>query len=173
MKIDHQCPKCGAPAGHQCIGKRGQERAAVHMERVKRRPWGNPHYAHADISAAEQEQQAVIALNTLSRALADTVGPIWQWGDGNGGYVIATISAELAVHRRPVSTNRATYSKARIGSAMRTAVYERDAYRCVRCDTHVDLSCDHIIPESKGGRTSFDNLQTMCRACNSRKGTQE
>jgi hypothetical protein len=31
------------------------------------------------------------------------------------------------------------------------------------------LVVDHIQPESRGGRTVADNLQTLCRACNSRK----
>ena len=60
--------------------------------------------------------------------------------------------------------------KAKIGAALRTEVYERDAYRCVTCGTHRALSLDHIIPESKGGPSTAENLQTMCRPCNSRKG---
>jgi len=65
-----------------------------------------------------------------------------------------------------------TPPKARIPALLRTAVYERDAYRCVTCGTWNDLSIDHVIPESKGGPTTLDNLQTMCRSHNSRKGTR-
>lgn len=60
--------------------------------------------------------------------------------------------------------------KVKIPRSMAKAVFERDAYRCVTCGSHIDLTCDHVIPESKGGPATLDNLQTMCRSCNCRKG---
>jgi len=33
-----------------------------------------------------------------------------------------------------------------------------------------DLECDHILPLAKGGSTSMENLQTLCRSCNRKKG---
>ncbi|RZG86795.1 hypothetical protein EXE10_06190 [Acinetobacter sp. WCHAc060033] len=60
--------------------------------------------------------------------------------------------------------------KQKISKILRTKVYERDLYRCVTCGTHLNLTCDHIIPESKGGATTIENLQTMCKSCNSTKG---
>ena len=59
-----------------------------------------------------------------------------------------------------------------IGAALRTAVFERDEYRCKRCSTHLNLTADHIVPESQGGPTTLDNLQTLCRSCNSSKGAR-
>jgi 5-methylcytosine-specific restriction endonuclease McrA len=41
---------------------------------------------------------------------------------------------------------------------------------CYNCGTKEDLSIDHIIPLSRGGRHSIGNLQTLCRPCNSSKG---
>jgi hypothetical protein len=64
------------------------------------------------------------------------------------------------------------YVKAPIPRKLSKAVFERDAYRCVTCSSHMDLTCDHVLPESKGGPTSLENLQTMCRPCNSRKGAR-
>lgn len=63
-------------------------------------------------------------------------------------------------------------AKQRIGAALRTRVFERDRYRCVTCATHLDLTADHIVPESLGGPTEFENLQTLCRSCNARKGAR-
>jgi len=40
---------------------------------------------------------------------------------------------------------------------------------CVNCGTHENISLDHIIPISRGGRHSVGNLQAMCRSCNSSK----
>ncbi len=60
--------------------------------------------------------------------------------------------------------------KAKIGKRLRTAVFERDAYRCRHCGAHTDLHLDHVVPESKGGPSTIDNLQTLCGPCNRRKG---
>ncbi|MED5607813.1 HNH endonuclease [Pseudomonas sp. JH-2] len=62
--------------------------------------------------------------------------------------------------------------KAVISLALRTQVFERDRYRCLRCGTHLALRADHVIPESEGGVTSLENLQTLCAPCNSWKGVK-
>lgn len=63
--------------------------------------------------------------------------------------------------------------KEKIGQALRTEVFERDLYRCLRCGDHKDLRADHVIPESKGGAATLENLQTLCAPCNSWKGVKE
>lgn len=55
---------------------------------------------------------------------------------------------------------------------VRREVYARDGHRCVTCGSNEALSLDHIHPWSKGGADSADNLQTLCRPCNSRKGAR-
>lgn len=52
----------------------------------------------------------------------------------------------------------------------RSAVFERDGHRCLKCGTEEDLSIDHVVPLSKGGDNDVDNLQTLCKTCNSSKG---
>jgi len=49
-------------------------------------------------------------------------------------------------------------------------VFLRDGFRCVYCGTHEDLTFDHVIPRSKGGRTSWTNIATACSPCNLKKG---
>ena len=63
-------------------------------------------------------------------------------------------------------------TKAVIPSELRMAVFRRDGFKCVACDSIENLTADHVYPESKGGPTTFDNLQTLCRSCNSRKGNR-
>ncbi len=53
---------------------------------------------------------------------------------------------------------------------LRRRVYERDGRRCKQCGGVDDLTLDHIVPVSRFGMTSEDNLQTLCRRCNSAKG---
>ena len=63
--------------------------------------------------------------------------------------------------------------KERIPKHLRKRVIERDGYFCVYCDDDLrnsEIHLDHVIPESKGGKTSFDNLQVTCRKCNTEKG---
>lgn len=56
--------------------------------------------------------------------------------------------------------------------AVRFFVFKRDGYRCVQCGTTEDLTIDHIYPRIRGGGHTEDNLQTLCRSCNSRKGAR-
>lgn len=40
---------------------------------------------------------------------------------------------------------------------------------CVHCYSTIDLTTDHIIPLAQGGTSTEDNIQVLCRSCNSRK----
>lgn len=60
-----------------------------------------------------------------------------------------------------------------IPEKMRNEIFERDGYRCVKCGSTDNLELDHILPFSKGGRTEKTNLQTLCKICNSSKGSKE
>lgn len=64
--------------------------------------------------------------------------------------------------------------RGRVSNKMRRKIYERDNYRCRCCgrsQNEVDLEIDHIVPIAKGGKSTLDNLQTLCAECNKRKGT--
>lgn len=58
---------------------------------------------------------------------------------------------------------------------LRFQVLMRDGFRCQYCgrspknDENVVLEVDHVMPKSKGGGDSFDNLVTACRECNQGK----
>lgn len=61
--------------------------------------------------------------------------------------------------------------RGKVSNAMRFAVYARDGYRCKKCGRrHGRLEVDHIYPIAKGGKSTFDNLQTLCHRCNVKKG---
>lgn len=50
----------------------------------------------------------------------------------------------------------------------RRAVFARDGYRCQYCGAAAE-SIDHVVPRSKGGTHTWDNVVAACRACNARK----
>lgn len=52
------------------------------------------------------------------------------------------------------------------------AVYRRYGARCVYCGSTENLQLDHIIPFSKGGATSLENLQLLCQKCNLEKSNK-
>jgi 5-methylcytosine-specific restriction endonuclease McrA len=57
----------------------------------------------------------------------------------------------------------------------RKNVLLRDGYTCQYCGRRFpssELTVDHVIPRSKGGRTSWDNVVAGCRRCNVRKGNR-
>jgi len=62
--------------------------------------------------------------------------------------------------------------------SLRFDVMKRDDFKCRACgaspatDPKVILHVDHIIPRSKGGKTTLENLQTLCKDCNLGKGTK-
>jgi hypothetical protein len=81
------------------------------------------------------------------------------------------LDPELAdAERKQLAKERNPYKKVVIPQWLRTEVFERDGYACKHCGVRKHLRADHILPESKGGPTTLDNLQTLCRSCNSRKG---
>lgn len=59
-----------------------------------------------------------------------------------------------------------------ISDKLRYQILKRDNFRCCACgaspakDPSVELHIDHIVPYSKGGETTIDNLQTLCSKCN-------
>lgn len=54
----------------------------------------------------------------------------------------------------------------------RARILERDNYTCQQCDSKEHLCVDHVIPVSRGGDSSDDNLQILCLPCNTKKSNK-
>jgi 5-methylcytosine-specific restriction endonuclease McrA len=55
----------------------------------------------------------------------------------------------------------------------RRNVFARDEYRCQYCGLRPggrDLTLDHVVPRSRGGRHCWTNVVACCKPCNGRKG---
>jgi 5-methylcytosine-specific restriction endonuclease McrA len=57
----------------------------------------------------------------------------------------------------------------RVAALSRRAVFHRDHSRCQYCSGAAE-SIDHVIPRSRGGTHTWDNVVAACRRCNSTKG---
>ena len=65
--------------------------------------------------------------------------------------------------------------QARRPAFTRFNVFLRDRFSCQYCGGRLptpDLTFDHVIPRSRGGRTSWENVVTACGGCNLRKGNR-
>ncbi|MEK9725150.1 MAG: HNH endonuclease [Rhodospirillaceae bacterium] len=72
---------------------------------------------------------------------------------------VIALKEYVPLHRRPAFT--------------RFNVFLRDGFACQYCGhghRAEDLTFDHVIPRSRGGRTTWDNVVTACAPCNLRKG---
>ncbi len=49
-------------------------------------------------------------------------------------------------------------------------LFLRDSFACQYCGSPEELTFDHVIPKSRGGRTSWENIVTACAPCNLAKG---
>lgn len=49
-------------------------------------------------------------------------------------------------------------------------LFLRDGFRCQYCDGAHELTFDHVVPRSRGGRTNWENIVTACARCNLAKG---
>lgn len=118
----------------------------------------------------DAENHAFAEVRRLAHEIAKVAGPIAHIGGDIPFDGVLFMIGQILDPNYGQWQPQPSRKKKRVPATIRTAVYERDQYRCVTCGTWIGLSIDHIIPESRGGPTEIDNLQTLCRPCNSRKG---
>lgn len=122
-----------------------------------------------------------LVLNADYRPLSYYPLSIWCWQDAIKAVfldrvnivseydkVVRSPSFEI---RLPSVISLKTYVKpSRNPAFTRFNVFLRDRFTCQYCGTHEDLTFDHVIPRSKGGQTTWENVVAACAPCNLRKG---
>ena len=82
-------------------------------------------------------------------------------------------SATRTIHR-PVVIRLVTYVRiprdTHRRKITRRAVFARDGWACQYCGSRSNLTVDHVVPKSKGGASSWENIVASCAPCNRRKG---
>jgi 5-methylcytosine-specific restriction endonuclease McrA len=73
---------------------------------------------------------------------------------------------------RLVEYIRIPYQKLIDDKPTRNLIYKRDQFSCGYCGSKQSLTIDHIIPRSRGGEDTWENLVTSCSRCNTKKGNK-
>jgi 5-methylcytosine-specific restriction endonuclease McrA len=96
---------------------------------------------------------------------------------GNGHYIVgdplrveAILNTLTKMAKRQLLVYFPDKQSRRIPQDVITSVYQRDQGKCVQCGASQYLEYDHIIPFSKGGGSTINNVQLLCHGCNLRKG---
>ena len=86
---------------------------------------------------------------------------------------VSELHSESSTVARPVVIRLVTYVKvprdAHRRKITRRAVFARDSWTCQYCGSRSNLTVDHVIPRSKGGSSSWENIVASCAPCNRRK----
>lgn len=138
-------------------------------------------------SCRKLDRYPSLVLNADYRPLRMMPLSIWSWQNSvkavlSGKAVVVDLYPDLYVRAvsmdMPVPSVIALREYAPTGKSQaaftRRNVYLRDSYKCQYCSERFptpDLSMDHVIPRSLGGKLEWENTVTSCRKCNGRKGS--
>lgn len=87
---------------------------------------------------------------------------------------IRTVSKRIRVPEIILLTLFNGYPRMEVAFTRRN-LYRRDGFTCQYCGAQpggAELSIDHVMPRSKGGRSSWSNCVLACTGCNRRKGNR-
>ena len=99
-------------------------------------------------------------------------------GSGGGAYIVADpfytkifMDTLVRLWKRQLVIYKEQATHGAIPDHVKAAVYHRDKGTCRQCGYQGPyIEYDHIIPRSKGGPNTVDNIQILCRMCNLKKG---
>lgn len=79
----------------------------------------------------------------------------------------SSLVLQISEHIRLTTSNPERHWK--VPAVSRREVFRRDHHTCQYCGSTKHLTLDHVIPRSKGGTHTWDNVVTACQKCNSTK----
>lgn len=134
---------------------------------------------------ADHEYPA-LALNADFRPLSYYPLSLWPWQEATKAVFLDRVAVvseyDQTVHspnfefRLPsVIVLKDFVELDRTPSFTRMNIYARDRFTCAYCGLKKntrDLTFDHVLPRSKGGRTSWENIVTACQPCNTKKAAK-
>ena len=151
-------------------------------------------HAEPGVAVAPRLQQAVppldacpaLVLNADYRPLSYFPLSLWNWQDTVKAIFLDRVNV-LSHYDRVIRSPSRTFRLPSVVALKeyipqnrrppftRFNVFLRDRFTCQYCATASvahELTFDHVVPRSRGGRTSWDNVVTACTSCNLRKGSR-
>ncbi|ORE92990.1 HNH endonuclease [Acuticoccus yangtzensis] len=133
--------------------------------------------------AVHPDAHPTLVLNADYRPLSYYPLSLWSWQDAIKAVfldrvnIVSEYSHEVRSPsfrmRLPSVVSLKTYIRpARFPAFTRFNVFLRDRFECQYCGSIEDLTFDHLVPRSRGGLTTWDNVITACSPCNLRKGNK-
>ncbi len=122
-----------------------------------------------------------LVLNADFRPLSYYPLSLWSWQDAIKAVFLErvnivsnydrTVRSPTFEMQLPSVVSLKTYIKpSRHPAFTRFNVFLRDRFTCQYCGIRDDLTFDHVVPRSKGGTTTWENVVAACSPCNLRKG---
>ncbi|MCA8906464.1 MAG: HNH endonuclease [Rhodospirillaceae bacterium] len=127
-----------------------------------------------------------LVLNADFRPLSYFPLSLWPWQESVKSVVLDRVniiahydrvvrSPRLEMRLPSVIALKEYVQTARRPAFTRFNVFLRDGFVCQYCGGRFptqDLTFDHVIPRSRGGKTTWDNVVTACAGCNLKKGNR-
>ncbi len=87
----------------------------------------------------------------------------------DGEYAATVLDTLTRIAKRQMVSSSSGTPVRQIPQDVKAAVWQRDGGKCRQCGAQQYLEFDHIIPFSRGGASSLNNVQLLCRQCNQKK----
>lgn len=127
------------------------------------------------------ESCPALVLNADHRPLSYFPLSLWPWQDAVKAVFLDRVnilseydreirSPGVRMRLPSVISLKRYVQPARRPAFTRFNVFLRDCFQCQYCGDRDDLTFDHVIPRSRGGQTTWENVVTACAGCNLLKG---
>ena len=165
----HNCLVCGKPI--EAKGGHYRKYCSMACNGVRKRVdgalWRNPEHIKAYMRRYELEHKE--ELNAKARERVKANPEIYRAIKRRWDKAHPDVKAMLNYKRYEIK------SEGKVTGEDWKYIKEKYDYQCPRClkrEPEIKLSIDHIIPLSKGGKHTKDNIQPLCRRCNCSKNAK-
>ncbi len=129
------------------------------------------------------KQYPALVLNADFRPLSYYPLSLWPWQEAIKAVfadrvtILAEYDTEVRSQRMALRIPSVVVLKDYVKPQKRVAftrfnLFLRDEFRCQYCGAQSDLTFDHVLPRSRGGVTSWENVVAACAPCNLRKANK-